>query len=180
MQQIAQTFYGLPLQAGGGLSFRPEDFSAGKNRPDHPLTDAGRGQAERLGARLASTGLQAVYSSDLVRAVQTAESVAKHAGLPVFTDLPYPGGETGAEAAARAMKAIGEIAGAGLDRVAVVTHGGIIRVIFCAILGIGQEKRFLFGPPGNTSVNRVRFDGKTNRYTIDGFNDVHHLLDWER
>lgn len=63
------------------------------------------------------------------------------------TDVPYPGGESGGDAAARAMAAVGGILRAGLDSVAVVTHGGIIRILICAMLGIGQEKRFLFNPP---------------------------------
>jgi broad specificity phosphatase PhoE len=40
-------------------------------------------------------------------------------------DLPYPGGETGGDVAARAMKVVDEIVASGLETVAVVTHGGV-------------------------------------------------------
>ncbi len=50
---------------------------------DIPLNRRGRWQAQRLGAALAGEGLSAVYSSDLQRALSTAQSVAQAAGLSV-------------------------------------------------------------------------------------------------
>ncbi len=50
---------------------------------DRPLTDRGRRQAEELAGRLASVPLDAVYSSDLRRARDTAEAVAAGQGLEV-------------------------------------------------------------------------------------------------
>ena len=50
---------------------------------DRPLTDRGRGQAQDLAARLARVQLDAVYSSDLRRAWETAEAVASAKGLDV-------------------------------------------------------------------------------------------------
>ena len=50
---------------------------------DRPLTDLGRRQAEELAERLASVPLDAVYSSDLRRARDTAEAVAAGHGLEV-------------------------------------------------------------------------------------------------
>jgi broad specificity phosphatase PhoE len=52
---------------------------------DRPLTDLGRRQAQELADRLAETELDAVYSSDLRRAVETAEAVARRRGLEVRT-----------------------------------------------------------------------------------------------
>ncbi len=46
--------------------------------PGVHLIEEGRRQAEALGERLASAKLQAVYSSPLERAVETAEAVVKH------------------------------------------------------------------------------------------------------
>lgn len=46
--------------------------------PDVHLNEEGQRQAEALGERLASAQIQAVYSSPLVRAVETAQAVLKH------------------------------------------------------------------------------------------------------
>src|SRR5690606_41519494 len=46
--------------------------------PGVHLNEEGRRQAEALGERLASATLQAVYSSPLERAVETAGAVVKH------------------------------------------------------------------------------------------------------
>ena len=50
---------------------------------DRPLTGLGRRQAAELAERLADTPLDAVYSSDLRRARETAEAVATRHGLPL-------------------------------------------------------------------------------------------------
>jgi len=50
---------------------------------DRPLTDLGREQARALAARLAEIDLDAIYSSDLERARNTAELVAATKGLAV-------------------------------------------------------------------------------------------------
>jgi phosphoserine phosphatase len=50
---------------------------------DRPLTDRGREQAERLAERLGDVELDAIYASDLRRAWETAEAVARPRGLEV-------------------------------------------------------------------------------------------------
>lgn len=52
-------------------------------RTDPPLSDEGRQQARHTGQFLAGSGLDAVYSSPLVRARQTAEQIAGPQGMPV-------------------------------------------------------------------------------------------------
>ena len=53
---------------------------------DIPLNQAGRWQAGRVAAALAGETLDAIYSSDLARALQTAEPLAAAAGLAVEVD----------------------------------------------------------------------------------------------
>lgn len=55
---------------------------------DIPLNETGLAQARRLGAALAGERLDAVYSSDLQRALQTAQAVADATGAPL---VPEPG-----------------------------------------------------------------------------------------
>lgn len=53
---------------------------------DPQLSDAGHEQARRLAHYLASERCDAVYSSPLRRAVQTAEPLAEHQGLPIVIE----------------------------------------------------------------------------------------------
>jgi probable phosphoglycerate mutase len=53
---------------------------------DPPLVDRGREQAERLGAWLATEPLDAIWTSPLRRARETAAAVATHHGLEVVVD----------------------------------------------------------------------------------------------
>ncbi len=50
-----------------------------------PLSDLGQRQAELTAKLLAKEGIHAIYSSDLARAVQTAEPLAKRLGLEINT-----------------------------------------------------------------------------------------------
>src|SRR5258708_22950117 len=54
---------------------------------DPPLTDGGRAQAERVARAAAPLGLSALYSSPKLRALMTAEPIARACGLrPVIED----------------------------------------------------------------------------------------------
>ncbi len=104
------------------------------------------------------------------------------------SDLPYPGGESGADVIRRCMPLITEIVqnsleqgeagepGARANRVAIITHGGTIRSLLCAFLGIGPEKRFLFGAPlENCGLTVVRWDEKRRAFLVHSVNDGAHL-----
>jgi len=54
--------------------------------PDAALSPRGVAQAERLGRRLASEGIALILSSDLQRAVTTAEAVRRGTGAPIAFD----------------------------------------------------------------------------------------------
>ena len=58
-----------------------------QGRLDTPLNDTGRAQAAELAQRVSGEGIEAIYSSHLVRAKETAEIVARHLGAaPVVVD----------------------------------------------------------------------------------------------
>ena len=54
-----------------------------------PLSELGQQQAEKTAKMLAKEGISAIYSSDLHRAVQTAEPLAKLLNLPVHTSKAF-------------------------------------------------------------------------------------------
>lgn len=56
---------------------------------DVPLSEAGREHSRRVAERLAGIAYDAIYSSDLQRAVYLAESLARPRGLPVETDAIF-------------------------------------------------------------------------------------------
>ena len=120
---------------------------------DTPLSERGEEQAERLADRLASVGIRAIRSSDLPRALSTAQAIARRTGAPMALDAdlqernygairgtPYaeltedifgpgyapPEGETWDAFHARVDRAWDRLVaahGASDDAIAVVTHG---------------------------------------------------------
>lgn len=54
-----------------------------------PLSSLGEKQAELTGKLLASDGISAIYSSDLYRAVQTAEPLSKLTGVPIVQTAAF-------------------------------------------------------------------------------------------
>jgi 2,3-bisphosphoglycerate-dependent phosphoglycerate mutase len=138
---------------------------------DRPLTEHGVEQARALAERLADIDLDAVYSSDLLRARATAEAVAAPRGLDVriLSELRevdvgswsgltreeaselFPAdfarwldggqgwrdGETYEAMSERVLAALATIIAAHPEgRVLVVAHGGPIRAIHAAALGM--------------------------------------------
>lgn len=53
---------------------------------DIPLNETGTAQARQLIAPLERLGIQAIFSSDLTRAVQTAQIIAGKLGIPILSD----------------------------------------------------------------------------------------------
>jgi broad specificity phosphatase PhoE len=128
---------------------------------DPPLNDAGRRQANELAERLADIEVDALYSSDLRRAYETAEIIGKAKQLEITVDSDlreidigawsgltraeieerFPGmdrqdGETSDAFDARAVGVLHRIAEAHEhQQVLVVTHGGVIRALQRHLLG---------------------------------------------
>jgi broad specificity phosphatase PhoE len=129
-----------------------------QGQTDRPLSDFGRAQARRLADELAEETLDAIYSSDLARARETAEIVGERLGLPVSLDpglrekdwgtwegltaverdrVEFVGESTEAhqERILNALRRISERHSDG-DNVLVVTHGGSMRRVQTAALGM--------------------------------------------
>ena len=56
-----------------------------RDAPPHPLTDLGRQQAATLADSLSSRPIAAIFTSPLLRAVQTAEILSARLGVPFQT-----------------------------------------------------------------------------------------------
>lgn len=122
---------------------------------DPPLNALGRQQAAALADRFADDSIDALYSSDLRRARETAEIVSRSIGLPItldhdlreidigswsgltraqieerFPGMERPDGETNEAFDARAVGAVRRIASAHAgQRVLAITHGGVVRAL---------------------------------------------------
>lgn len=57
-----------------------------QGQADVPLNSLGLEQAQRLANELAGAGIQVIYTSDMQRALQTVEPLARLTGLPVSID----------------------------------------------------------------------------------------------
>ena len=141
------------------------------------LNTLGRAQAERLAERLRQLRppVDVLVTSDLQRALETAEPIARALGLPARVDAAWrergfgtlegqtlgelaiwraasggldpPGGEGTEAFYARIEAALGALAAEpGGDRVAVVTHGGAIRAVL-HLLASGRVPRAAGEPP---------------------------------
>jgi probable phosphoglycerate mutase len=180
---------------------------------DVDLAVEGREQAKLLGKRLSEYGIDCLYSSDLLRARETAEIAKIYLGnvdyrirtelreidfgrmtgnsdeynnmafadfkkkrMELSEDLPFPGGECGQDVVDRVRDVLEEMIHSGKQRIAVVTHGGVIRSIVTDILGMPQSKKLQFAVSlENTSITQLRFDRDYQRFYLERFNDFAHL-----
>jgi broad specificity phosphatase PhoE len=162
---------------------------------DRPLNERGRTQARALAQRLDPTRLEAVYSSDLRRARDTARAVAERQGVPHRIDAAlrevdvgswagmtkeearnrdpegharwlrgHPGwrdGESYEAMAERVVAAVRRIASKHPHRpVLVVAHGGPIRALHAAALGLDVHAyRRLRPVEPNARLSAVCLDG---------------------
>ena len=161
----------LVLVRHGETEWHADNRYAG--RSDVALTPRGHEQAADLARWAPGAGLDAVLTSTLSRARETAAPAAEAAGLVVEVDerlvevdfgegdgrtrdemrdafpealdaflrspasSPFPGGEAGADAVARAAPALAEAAAAHPEgRVLVVAHQTLLRLLLCSVLGL--------------------------------------------
>jgi broad specificity phosphatase PhoE len=172
----------------------------GDGRVDPPLSERGRDQAERLAARLSTVPLQAVWTSDLRRARETAEIVARGRPLTVRVEprfgevrthwdegghepreephrYPFPEPET--EVVARMTAGIADVVAglagsapsAGPARAVVVTHTAAISIYLSSVLGLSWGQLRVM--PQFTSVSVVAVKG--DRVAVHSIGDATHL-----
>jgi probable phosphoglycerate mutase len=149
-----------------------------------PLTPLGHAQAAAAAEELARLSPGALFSSDLVRAVQTAEHCARTTGLPItmtpalreqgygelegrpsrelwdvvdWTDAHWsaPGGESLAELLGRVETFLESLCTEPpADVIALVTHGDTIRAMQAAAAGLGADAMPVV-TPHNGTVTRL-------------------------
>ena len=91
-------------------------------------------------------------------------------------DLSYPGGECAGDVVRRAEPVFREMTESGYERIAVVTHGGVIRSVTAHCLGIPMNKWRILGKNlENCSITELNWDGASGRFTLERFNDYAHL-----
>lgn len=151
-----------------------------------PLTPLGHSQAAEAAEELAALSPGALISSDLLRAVQTAEHCSRATGLPIttatalreqgygvlegrpsrelwdvvdWTDAHWSaeGGESLAELHGRVAAYLKDLcAEPPADVIALVTHGDTIRAVQAVVAGLGPDAMPVI-TPHNGSVTRVEF-----------------------
>jgi probable phosphoglycerate mutase len=177
---------------------------------DSPLTERGLAQAKAAAARLARDRIDALYSSDLGRAWQTAREVEAATGIPVRIDAglrerafgvlegmtwdeigrahpehaplvtrvpshPVPGGESLVEFRERVLAAFHRIAReVGAGSIAVVTHGGVLGVLYREAMGIPLEAPRSYTTL-NAGVNRFRYADE--HWSVEHWGDTENLDD---
>lgn len=152
---------------------------------DTPLSDIGVEQAHALARRIAGLSIGGILSSDLPRALVTAQAIGAASGLPVQTTallhernfgdlrgLPYdglgydvmtmdaapPGGESAAEFAQRVASAFALVLQARAALAAplvVVTHGLVIRALLANHCRLDDRRPLRLG---NTAVSIIEAD----------------------
>ncbi len=176
---------------------RPSRHEPTDGPADPELSEVGRRQADSLAGWLCDEKIDAVYSSPMRRAQETAAPLADRLGLKVQAEpdlaeydaaaasyipieelkaagdprwLQLPDDIPGFQQ--RVVAAIEGIVGAhGSGTVALVCHGGVINVYLSWVLGTDEALFFL---PHYTSISRVLASSEGRR-SIDTLNETAHL-----
>ena len=173
------------------------DEGPGSGPADPALSARGVEQAAVLAEWLASEAVDALWSSPMRRALETAASVAERLGLPVIVDEGLSEFDRDALSyiPIEELKAAGDprwnevperpedfvagvvdavervVAAHPSQRVAVVCHGGVINAYAGHVAGVGTPIWFL---PAYTSISRVMASASGPR-TIGSINETAHV-----
>ena len=144
---------------------------------DPKLSVKGKKQAELLGERMKNLRLDAIFSSPLTRAVQTAESTAffQNMQVEIIPTAYEVENETTEEAYIRAKNVIDTVMSRfkNDERIIVFAHGTFNNYLINAAIGFPVRDDFNFCQE-NTGLTCIKFmpDGKTK---IEFANDYCHL-----
>ncbi len=169
---------------------------------DAPLNQTGLSQSHKLADRLSNEKIDVIYSSDLIRCVQTAElSINKDERLREiyfgkWEGMSYneiqaqspdllekwmadpahvspPNGETLIQLAVRVKSIVDEMKTRHTDQTSlIVTHGGVIRALLCISLDIDLNRHSQF-ESATGSVSELSFYEES--VILKLFNDISHL-----
>jgi 2,3-bisphosphoglycerate-dependent phosphoglycerate mutase len=177
---------------------RPLRAHGGSGPADPALSPLGLPGAEALADWLAAEKIDAVYSSPLRRAQETAAPLAARLGLPValseavseydadaveyipMEELKAAGDPRWNEVPQmlpefqqRVIDGIEAIVGAHPSgRIAVVCHGGVVNVYTAWVVGVRSGMFFL---PHYTSISRVLASSSGGNRSVDTLNETPHL-----
>jgi 2,3-bisphosphoglycerate-dependent phosphoglycerate mutase len=177
---------------------RPQRAHGGSGPADPALSPLGVRQAAALADWLADEKIDALYSSPLRRARETAAPLADRLGLTV--GISDAVSEYDADAVEyipmEELKAAGDprwnevpqmlpefqqrvidgieslVAGHASGRIAVVCHGGVVNVYTAWVAGV---RRGMFFLPHYTSISRVLASSSGGNRSIDTLNETAHL-----
>ena len=179
----------------------PVRIDGGDGPADPDLSEAGHRQAEALGAWLADEGVDAIWSSPMRRARQTAAPLEAATGLVASVDddlvefdadqphyIPMEELDSDDPRWRELIERLGapeqfafrDKAAAAVERivvahpgqrVVVVCHGGVVNAYLSQILGIDRP---LFFEPTYTSISRVMASSRGHRSLVS-VNEIPHL-----
>lgn len=162
---------------------------------DVPLSPEGRVMALALARRLGNEPVHAVYASDLSRAVQTAEPLARQKALAVIRDmrlregrsvfqerseqyptLPFPvETEIEDQVLERMTRAMGDIGESHPGQtVLVVSHGAAVEIFISHLLSEAAESSMVYRNI-RMALNRLAYEDG-HWHCLD-LNDAQHLAD---
>lgn len=177
---------------------RPNRADGSDGAPADPsLSPLGRRQAEALAAWLADERIDALYTSPMRRAQETAAPLSEAVGRTAVVEPALAEWDAGATAyiPIEELRAAGDprwkqlpddvagfqdrvvdgiegiVAAHGSGTVAIVCHGGVVNVYLSWVLGSANEMFFL---PHYTSISRVLASG-SGRRSVDSLNETAHL-----
>ena len=169
----------------------------------HPLSKKGEEQVEKLALRLKDEHIDLIYSSDLKRAMQTAESIAKyHSNINIIQDkrlrefdfgkldntpeikgvtwidsMKFPEMERISSVCNRVKEFLDEIYSKHKDQTVLVScHGGVKRAFFTNIYNKPISEFDSFSSSKNTAVSIFEIEEDGN-HKVHLINCIKHLDD---